>query len=74
MPRYFLYLEFFFDLSMRWIVRTATWPAISGMETMARGCLFGLRGSTSVSSSSFCNANVLLFNSDLMLHFTFGLS
>ena len=33
-----------------------------------------LRGSTSVFFSSFCNASVLLFNSDLMLHFTFGLS
>ena len=32
------------------------------------------KGSTSVFSSSFCNANVLLFNSDLMLCFTFYLS
>jgi hypothetical protein len=53
---------------------TATWPVISSMETMARGCLFGLRGSTSVFSSSFCNASVFLFNLDLMLYFTFGLS
>ena len=32
------------------------------------------KGSTSVFSSSFCNENVLLFTSDLMLYFTFGLS
>jgi hypothetical protein len=53
---------------------TATWPAISSMETMACGCLFGLRGSTSVFSSSFCNASVLLFNLDLMLYSTVGVS
>jgi hypothetical protein len=69
-----IFFVWIFDLSMRWIVMTVTWPAISSMETMARGCLFGLKGSTSVFSSSFCNANVLLFNSDLMLYFTFGLS
>jgi hypothetical protein len=69
-----IFFFWIFDLSMRWIIRIAMWPTISSMETMARGCWFGLRRSPSVFSSSFCNANVLLFNLDLMLYSTFGLS
>jgi hypothetical protein len=60
---------------MKKIVKTATWSRDVHHETRGMWVLVRFkRGSTSVFSLSFCNANVFLFNSDLMLYSTFGLS
>jgi hypothetical protein len=72
-PRHFLCLDFFLPLHE---VDCHDCHVARDFQHRNHGAwvLVDLKGSTSVSSSSFYNANVLLFNSDLMLYFTFSLS